>query len=261
MPEPMVSAVTSRRPVDMPATEDFTRFEFKYVLDAATRREIEAEVAHFMSVDGHVRADLDNSYLVRSLYFDNASASHYHEKIDGIRVRRKFRLRTYGRLPADDLPIYLEEKGRRIERTYKHRIQINPEHLEIFSDPDRHDELLAHYPGVDLVEAFLFDSLRRAVRPCVLVDYVRRPYTSPFDMNFRVTFDGGLAASASQSLFPAGEEGWRQSLAGHTILEVKFHRRIPAWFHRILQAHDMRRLSISKFCKGMEACGLAVDLS
>ena len=34
-------------------------------------------------------------YLVRSLYFDNYFFSHFHEKIDGVKNRHKFRIRTY----------------------------------------------------------------------------------------------------------------------------------------------------------------------
>ncbi|MBT6601641.1 MAG: VTC domain-containing protein [Nitrospina sp.] len=60
---------------------------------------------------------------------------------------------------------------------------------------------------------------------------------------------------------PPSSESWKYSFAGFTILEVKFHRRIPAWFHRIIQVHNLRRVSFSKFCKGMEATGQVVDLS
>ena len=245
----------------IPKVEDFSRYEFKYLLNAERRHEVEAEVSHFMTFDGHVHEDMDNSYLVRSLYFDNYVASHYYEKIDGVRMRRKFRLRTYDRRLQPDVPVYLEEKGRRIERTYKHRIAIDPAHLEIFANPVRRGELLSLYPGVDLIEGLYFDGVRRQVRPCVLVDYVRRPYTSFYDMNFRVTFDSHLMATACNDLFPPPAANWHQANAGYTILEVKFHRRIPAWFHRVLQAYNMRRLSISKFCRGMEVCNLVVDLS
>jgi hypothetical protein len=44
-------------------------------------------------------------------------------------------------------------------------------------------------------------------------------------------------------------------------MEVKFHRRIPAWFHRILQTYNLDRVSISKFVLGMSSTGLAIDLS
>ena len=38
---------------------------------------------------------------------------------------------------------------------------------------------------------------------------------------------------------------------GYTILEVKFERGIPAWFHRTIQAYNLRRESISKFVYGI----------
>jgi SPX domain protein involved in polyphosphate accumulation len=241
--------------------ENFARYEFKYLLSKAVRDEIESEVRHFMTYDGHVHPEFENSYIVRSLYFDNAEADNYYEKIDGIKTRRKFRIRTYGTKADEDLPIFLEEKGRHNNRTYKQRIRIRAEDLKIAQNPSRSIELLELYPNVSLVEGFIYDIERRRLKPRVLVDYLRRPYSSPYDMNFRITFDGALSASAVDSLYPSDTAPRYLSNAGWTILEVKFFRRIPAWFHRILQAHSMTRLSISKFCKGMEICGLAVDLS
>jgi hypothetical protein len=242
-------------------TEEFARYEFKYLLSARQRAVIEEEISHFMIFDGHVHEELENSYLVRSLYFDDVAATNYYEKIDGVRARQKFRIRTYGQEHKVDLPIYLELKGRHIERTFKHRIAITPAHLPILTDPERHHEFLDGFPGHWLAEKFVFESYRKRLRPKVLVDYVRRPYTSEFDMNFRVTFDDRLTSTAVGELFVGRDQSWRRNLPGYTILEVKFHRRIPAWFHRILQANNLRRVSISKFCKGMEVCDLAVNLS
>jgi hypothetical protein len=111
-----------------------------------------------------------------------------------------------------------------------------------------------------LVERFIFDAIRKCLKPKLLVDYIRRPYVSAYDMNFRVTFDSALLSAKSSILFPHGFESWRNSFAGFTILEVKFHRRIPSWFHRIIQAYNLRRISFSKFCKGMEATNQTVDL-
>ena len=242
--------------------QSFARYEFKYILNQPLREEIEAEVCNFMSYDGHVDPEQDNTYKVRSLYFDNVQAAHYYEKTEGVKTRRKFRIRTYAERYLQGLPIFLEEKGRHNERTYKRRIPISIDHVPLFSDPEEgFVRLLDIYPLQQLVETFVFDRIRRRILPMVLIDYVRRPYTSVFDGNFRLTFDSHLTAIATNELFP--DEGSRclQCVAGKTILEVKFDRRIPAWFHRILQAYDMRRLSISKFCKGMEVCGLAVDLS
>ena len=244
-----------------PLTENFYRYEFKYFLDLLQREEVESEIANFMSYDGHVHKELDQAYCVRSLYFENDASTHFFEKIDGIRLRRKYRLRTYGTNFDPDLPIYLEEKNRNLDRVQKHRVRIDPKHLETFYNPLHCDELLELYPGVELLERFLFDALRRSIQPKLLVDYVRRPYVSPYDMNFRVTFDSTLLTTATNRLFPSSPSNWLESIAGYTILEVKFNRRIPAWFHRILQSHNMRRLSFSKFVQGMETTGQAIDLS
>ena len=241
-------------------TEDFVRYEFKFPLDLRKREEVELEVANFMSFDGHVHPELHNAYYVRSLYYENDAATHYYEKIDGVKERRKFRLRTYGKEFEQSLPIYLEEKNRDGDRVRKHRIPIDSSHLPAFCSSERYTELHEVFSGVYLVDRFLFDAFRRSLKPKLLVDYVRRPYVSAYDMNFRVTFDSVLMSAKTDSLFPPDGENWRHSFAGFTILEVKFHRRIPAWFHRIIQAHNLRRVSFSKFCKGMEATNQAVDL-
>jgi hypothetical protein len=241
--------------------ENFERYEFKYLLSKDERDEIEDEISHFMTYDGHVHPEFENSYIVRSLYFDNAESANYYEKIDGIKTRHKFRIRTYGTDEDESVPIFLEEKGRHNNRTYKQRIRIRSEDLKIAEDSSRAFELLDLYPNVPLIESFIFDIERRRLEAKVLVDYIRRPYSSPYDMNFRITFDSALSAASVDRLFPTSVAPRYLSNAGWTILEVKFLRRIPAWFHRILQAHSLSRLSISKFCKGMEICGHPVDLS
>ena len=242
--------------------EKFARYEFKYLLRSELFHKLVEEIAHFMEYDGYVHPELNDSYFVRSLYFDDDLATNYYEKIDGIKVRRKFRIRTYEVTAEQEAPIYLEEKGRTIERTYKRRTQIMTDHLPLFYNPQLNSEqILKLYSGADLVESMVFNTLRKNLKPRVLVDYLRKPFTSEYDAHFRVTFDTALKASSVASLFPDSAANWIRAEAGYTILEVKFNRRIPAWFHKILQAYNMRRLSISKFCKGMEVCNLAQDLS
>lgn len=240
--------------------QDFARYEFKYLLSNNLARTIEQEVGHLMTYDGHVHEEMGNRYLVRSLYFDTPGSDNYYEKIDGIKDRKKFRIRTYEREPGSGAPVFLEQKGRQNERTYKRRVEIAEEDIPLFTQNEAFAPL-SRYADVPLVKEFIFEKARNFIAPRVLVDYQRRPYMSYFDMNFRLTFDSALCAVACDTLFPGPQSGWLQCKAGYTILEVKFHRRIPAWFHRILQAQNMRRLSISKFCSGMETCGVAVDLS
>ncbi|MBT6249510.1 MAG: VTC domain-containing protein, partial [Nitrospina sp.] len=128
--------------------EDFIRYEFKFPLDLSKREKVESEVANFMSFDGHVHPELSNAYYVRSLYYDNDAATNYYEKIDGVKMRRKFRLRTYGKLIESSLPIYLEEKNRDGDRVHKHRVPIDPSQLPIFYNPEQYPDLHEHFSGV-----------------------------------------------------------------------------------------------------------------
>ncbi len=242
--------------------QEYFRYEFKYLLSRNIMQEIEAEVQNFMRYDGHVDPVLDNQYLVRSLYFETPSAENFHEKIDGIKTRRKYRLRTYSRVHNSDTPIFLEVKGRHNERTYKQRVELDISDLDIIYNMENITDLIDIYSGISLIESFVFDVYRCRLSPAVLIDYNRRPNVSDYDMYFRVTFDQKVDAVSSVALFPSDiNSKFRSCVAGYSILEVKFNRRIPAWFHRIIQAHEMRRRSISKFVLGMTTCDLAEDLS
>jgi SPX domain protein involved in polyphosphate accumulation len=245
----------------LPGSQSFARYEFKYLLRAPQAAQVQSELSHFMTADEHASQALDDQYFVRSLYFENAACDHFYEKIDGIKTRRKYRLRTYGN--GDDVrqPVYLEEKGRHNERTYKQRVEINRDHLELFLEPGRCHDLLAEYRDLGLIQSFVFDCARRRLSPTIIVDYERKAFTSQFDVNFRVTFDRELRISATSRLFPPPHAVFRQCVPGWTIMEIKFLRRQPAWFHRILQAHGLHRISFSKFVQGMKVCGRCIDLS
>ena len=177
-----------------------------------------------------------------------------------MRTRSKFSIRTYAKSFEEGLPIFLEQKGRHVERTYKHRVKIEKDELNLFYDHKNSLELLHRYPNIDIINQFCYEVIRKEIKPKVLVDYRRKPYTSPYDMNFRITFDDQLVAAPSVSPFLFDQHAsWRHFESGFTIMEVKFFRRIPPWFHRIIQAHDLHRLSISKFARGMEVCNFAND--
>ena len=107
--------------------QKFERYEFKYILNENLRKKIQSDVSKFMRVDKFTNKN--KKYFVRSLYFDDDVSTEYYNKIDGMKIRRKFRLRTYGRDFSKEKPIFLELKGRYNQRTYKRRKVINIENL------------------------------------------------------------------------------------------------------------------------------------
>jgi hypothetical protein len=239
--------------------EDFTRFEFKYVLNSDRVGLVERDIRQFMTYDGHISADYDDNYYVRSLYFDDRQRRNYYEKIDGMKSRRKYRLRTYAPEPDAAVPIFLEEKNRIDNRVFKYRTRLDPDSVALLDDDVL--RLKERHPNNVLIDRFAVRQFRSKEKPVVVVSYLRRAFVSDYDINFRITLDSKLQAAPSRHLFGALPGEVRSCMAGYTIMEIKFARRIPSWFHRILQSYQLQRLSISKFCKAMEACRLAVDLS
>ena len=240
----------------------FTRYEFKYLLNNEISNQIENEAKHFMSYDDFAVNIPDNRYFVRSLYYEDNSFSNFFEKVDGIKSRRKFRIRTYGNSLKNNLPIFLEIKGRHLERTFKKRTSIDIKYIELFLNSDKNSKLLEIYPNNTIINDFVFDSIKKRIKPCVLIDYKRRPFINNFGLYFRLTFDRNIVSSKSKILFSNEKKSTPlECKSGYTILEVKFNRSIPAWFHRIIQSYSLTRRSISKFVLGVCTCKLEQETS
>ena len=236
----------------------FARFEFKYLLPPAQRQELERELGYFVEFDPYVVDLPEQKYFVRSLYFDDPFFGSYFDKIDGLHTRAKFRLRTYTDTVASTVPKFLEIKGRHNNLVFKHRVILKSD-FDGRRDSGRSiiSRILDATSG-PLHTQFEYEFHRRRLRPIALIDYFRRPYVSKYDPEFRLTFDEQLAATKTSTLFPPPGRS-RKILQGYTVLEVKFRYHLPSWFHRLIQSYELRRISISKICSGVEVLGLASE--
>lgn len=233
----------------------FSRYEFKYLLPQSMKDELERELNFFMELDPYVAEKPGAQYLVRSLYFDNPMYTHYYDKINGQMTRSKLRLRTYTRDPEEGCATFLEIKGRHNNLVFKHRtpLQWGVEPGFQQDDPQTVEKIIRHACGGEVLDRFLFDRDRRGIEPVMLIDYLRRPYVSKLDPEFRITFDSRLEGRDTKTLFPGPFTFKRSLVLGLTVMEVKFRFHVPSWFHRIIQSYELRRVSISKICKGIEA--------
>jgi len=237
--------------------EHFLRYEFKYILDDDRRKKIEEELSHFMQLDPFVERFENRKYLVRSLYFDDPFYTFYYEKTDGLMHRQKFRIRTYSMEYDETIPIMLELKGRYNNFVYKHRTELKHD------NESRHDvfELLESLDqGKPISKQFTYDRFRKRIKPIMLIDYQRRAFQSKYDYEFRITFDGELYGTQTTNLFPDNKVHRRALIDGFTIMEVKFRKHVPPWFHRIMIKYQLNRVSISKYCTGMESTALIENL-
>ena len=87
--------------------QSFSRYEFKYILNKKLSDQIESESKYFMNLDAHTNINLGHRYFVRSLYYDNLLSSNFYEKVDGMKLRNKYRLRTYSDNLDNKIPIFL----------------------------------------------------------------------------------------------------------------------------------------------------------
>ena len=238
---------------------EFSRFEFKYVLHKELRKQVESELGYFMQLDPFVETEQHNRYFVRSLYLDDAEHTAFNDKIDGLKTRSKFRLRTYSR-QSGLAPIFLEEKGRHNNRVFKHRSLV-VEASNRLNVRQLIDSLLnCDFDNEELASKFRYSWFRKQIRPVALIDYLRRPYISKYDHEFRVTFDEELRGIETEDLFPDKKRTAVKLLPGYTVMEVKFGHKVPAWFHRIIQSYELRRVPLSKICEGMKCLNIATDV-
>lgn len=68
------------------------RHEWKHEITYGDMLILRQRLSNVMYQDEHV---VNGKYLIRSLYFDNASDKALREKLDGVNKREKFRIRYY----------------------------------------------------------------------------------------------------------------------------------------------------------------------
>ena len=80
------------------------RHELKYLISYAQKADLNVRMAPLLGLDKHAK---NGGYMIRSLYFDDYWNTAYQEKVDGVLLRRKYRIRIYD---YSDRVIKLERK-------------------------------------------------------------------------------------------------------------------------------------------------------
>ena len=100
------------------------RHEWKHVINYADLLAIRARMRAVAQSDPHA---VDGKYLIRSLYFDNPDDKALREKIDGVNMREKFRIRLYN---CDRSVIHLEKKSKRNGLGTKYAADLSAEEAQ-----------------------------------------------------------------------------------------------------------------------------------
>ena len=106
------------------------RHEWKHVLNTGDLLILRQRLRAVMESDPHA---IDGKYYIRSLYFDNPDDKALREKIDGVNMREKFRIRLYN---CDSSVIHLEKKSKRNGLGTKYSAVLTAEQAQKIVDGD-----------------------------------------------------------------------------------------------------------------------------
>lgn len=233
------------------AIHRFNRYEIKYLMPEAHLPELRQRLSSRMAVDANTGGKAER---VSSVYYDTPDLRFYWEKIEGLKFRRKLRIRAYGE-PAgidDDATVFVEIKQRtnrvtqkrRVALPYKHALtlcngQPVPQELEIRSAFA--NEVLAMVTSFDL-------------QPTAVTTYLREPYVGiDADIGMRITLDHRVCGRNRD--FDLSMESENKFLIPQhlSIVEIKANERVPTWFTDLAAELELTTVRISKYCKVIEA--------
>ena len=215
------------------------RHEWKHEISYADLLAIRQRLRAVAESDPHAEG---GRYLIRSLYFDNLDDKALREKIDGVNLREKFRIRYYN---GDTSVIHLEKKSKRVGLGTKFSAALSREEAQRIVDGDP-DWMMDS--GRPLVQELYCKMRWQGLRPKVIVEYTREPFIYR-PGNVRVTFDYDIRTGLSCTDFlnpdcvtiPAGD--------APILLEVKWDAFLPNIIRDAVQTPGRHAEAFSKYAQ------------
>jgi hypothetical protein len=227
----------------------FNRFELKYIVPASLHAALVSDLRPHMAPDAHGG---ETGYRITSLYYDSRDLVCYWAKREGIKHRRKVRVRIYGDSAERHDEQVLVEIKQRIDRTVQKRrvrlpLALAYELCEGRSHPALDDPL--DRAVVSEVE-FLVRSLH--LHPSCVISYLRQAWVGgPYEPGLRVTFDAQLVCRGPELRLAGGLARHSVLSPSFLVLEVKANEKVPIWVSRVIAKHGLRLRRISKYCEGV----------
>jgi len=233
----------------------FNRYEIKYLVDNAAVPALRDQLARRLDRDSHAGT---TGYGVWSLYYDTDDLRFYWEKIEGLRFRRKLRIRHYGDRTGidDDTTVHVEIKQRVNRVTQKRRIALpyrlarqlcDGRAMIDHAEPQRGfvQEVLGLVSGLDL-------------RPVAITGYHRQAFVGTgADLGLRVTLDTRVRGRDRDLHLGVDAENRFIVPPWRSIMEVKANERVPYWLTDLAAQANLSVVRVSKYCQCVEAFGRA----
>ena len=215
------------------------RHEWKHVLNTTDLLILRQRLRAIMESDPHA---IDGKYHIRSLYFDNLEDKALREKIDGVNMREKFRIRLYN---CNSSLINLEKKSKKNGLGTKYSAKLSAEETQKIVEGEI-DWMLQSENS--LIQELYCKMRYQGMRPKTIVDYTREPFIFR-PGNVRVTLDYDIRTGLHSTdllnpdavTIPAGD--------APLLIEVKWDEFLPGIIRDAVSLPDRRVGSFSKYAQ------------
>jgi SPX domain protein involved in polyphosphate accumulation len=230
----------------------FNRFELKYLITLKQAEEIRKTLLDYLKPDEH--SNREGHYSITSLYYDSPDYRCYWEKMDGVRYRRKLRIRNYDstEIVTENTPVFVEIKQRFDRVTQKRRI-ILPyrDAIALCNLRQTPGEIrLEDKQVVQEIESFTW---QYNLSPVSIVHYQRQAYVGgDFDIGLRVTFDTKMVSQSYPLAIFDLSQTTPMFKSDEVIMEIKANERIPYWVTEMVASYNLRMVRISKYCRSID---------
>jgi len=233
------------------AIRKFNRFELKYLISREAMVRLEEDLKHYVLPDTY--NDSTGQYALSSLYYDTNDYRFYREKLDGLKFRRKLRIRIYEtqNTLTDASIVYVEIKQRvnrvtqkrRVPMTYKEALALCNE--GIIPDHDSRDAPVIN----EIYEMVIENNLK----PSCITSYFRQAYFgTDYDTGLRITFDTNIRYRSQNLNLHEKDIGDYMISPDMVIMEVKVNERVPYRLTELIAHHNFRLIRVSKYCQWLE---------
>ena len=221
-------------------------------MDESRIPELRERLQERMVADSHY--SVGRPERVTSLYYDTRDLRCYWEKIEGLRFRRKLRIRVYGEpeTVTEQSTVFVEIKQRVNRVTQKRRIPLSYADARVLCDERQYPpQSNARQEFVDEVLTF---AQTLDLQPTAITSYGREAYVGiDADTGVRITLDHRVRgrdrdfylgmASTNQFIIPP-----------HLcVVELKANERVPTWFTDLAAEINLSTVRISKYCQSIES--------
>lgn len=229
------------------------RYELKYAFPAQHVTHFRQDLLCFMKEDpynhqlGHSRG-----YPIRSLYFESNDLGSYEEKMAGISLRTKLRVRAY--LPiSDESRFAIEIKQKENGVILKGRsLSLDAEDISNLM-AGAYLKVLKKYPDNLFLQRFISEKIRRRLDFSFIVDYDREAFVNLVNSRYvRVNLDRNLRFLPAKHFFDNEAKGLDDYYGQKSILcEFKYENTAPHWMPYLIQKYELQLAPFSKFAEGV----------